>query len=156
MQALRVCQIPVPGWTPVVLLTIETPVRATEVEERAVAAAKRFFPDATGSIGADRHLRLQTRDPLPLRNRIWELRIIDTFRGQVLHGVTRDGRSAWFRLSKQAALEGKLSFPPTVHGLGDLAITVDVEDDDPWPDAEAFAWWLCPETKDGEIVGPTD
>ncbi|MEA3137205.1 MAG: hypothetical protein QOC71_1486, partial [Thermoplasmata archaeon] len=34
-------------------------------------------------------------------------------------------------------------------------VRVEVEPGDPWPDAEKLVWWVCPETKDGEIVGPT-
>ena len=76
-------------------------------------------------------------------------------RGQVLHGTpTGAARSTRFRLSKQAAYAGKVSFPPTPHQLGDIEVQVTLDADDPWPDIDGFAMWLCPETKDGEIVGP--
>ncbi len=139
----------------VVKVHLRTPLRPTEVDARVVAAALRFFPDGEVDI-IDGEVWLQSNDLTELRNRIWELRIIDTFRGQYLHGVSNDLASSKFRLSKQAASQGKLSFPPTPHGLGDLVIRVFVEDGDPWADAVELAWWLCPETKDGEIVGLTD
>lgn len=84
------------------------------------------------------------------RQRVWELRIIDTVRGSLLAGC--DGATLRFRLSKQAAAAGKVSLPPSRHGLGDLDIKWTVEEGDPWADAEALAWWVCPETADGEIV----
>ncbi len=138
-----------------VRLEVRTPLRPTEVEERVVSAVGRFFPDGEATI-VGQEVMLTSSDPHPLRERIWELRIIDTFRGQFLHGVARDHASARFSLSKQAASQGKISFPPTPHGLGDLKVRVVIEDGDPWEDAVEFAWWLCPETPDGEIVGPVD
>lgn len=135
-------------------VTVSTPVRPTEDPARVEEAARRFFPDLQGGLEAGR-FQGATQDLRALRRRIWELRIIDTARGQVLHG-TPDGkaRSTRFRLAKQAALAGKVSFPPTPHALGDIEVRIELEDGDPWPDIEALALWLCPETKDGEIVGP--
>lgn len=135
-------------------VTVSTPVKPTEDPARVEEAARRLFPDLEGTLATDRFTGV-TGDVRPLRRRVWELRIIDTVRGQVLHGTpTGKARSTRFRLSKQAALANKLSFPPTPHALGDLEVTVELQDGDPWPDIDAFALWLCPETKDGEIVGP--
>ena len=138
----------------VVRITVEAPLRPTEDEAKVREAAHRFFPD-----GAVLHLPgrivVESRDLRPLRTRVWELRIIDTFRSRFLAGAAADGASATFRLSKQASLAGKVSFPPTLHALGDIEVRVELEAGDPWRDVEALAWWLCPETKDGEIVGPT-
>ena len=135
-------------------VTVSTPVKPTEEPARVEEAARRLFPGLEGGFAAGR-FTATTNDVRPLRRRVWELRIIDTVRGQVLHGTpTGTARSTRFRLSKQAALANKLSFPPTPHALGDLEVTVELDDDDPWPDIEAFALWMCPATKDGEIVGP--
>lgn len=135
-------------------VTVTTPVRATEDPARVEEAARRLFPDLDGAVREGR-FQGATSSLATLRRRVWELRIIDTVRGQVLHGTpTGAARSTRFRLSKQAALAGKVSFPPTPHALGDLEVAVELEDGDPWPDIDAFALWLCPETKDGEIVGP--
>ena len=128
------------------------PVRPTEVAERVEAAVTRFFPgDVERSAGG---VRVTGHDLRPLRERVWELRIIDTFRGAVLRGA--DGARSRFHISKQAAAAGKVSLPPARHSLGDIEVVLEVENGDPWADAEALAWWLCPETAEGEIVGPTD
>lgn len=134
-------------------VTAATPLRPTEDPAKAEAALLRFFPGAEVSRAAD-GLKAATGSLDSFRTRVWELRIIDTVRGQLLRGLSEDGRTLSFRLSKQAAAAGKVSFPPTPHPLGDLDVKVEVEPGDPWADAEALAWWLCPETKDGEIVGP--
>ncbi len=135
-------------------VTVTTPVHPTEVPERVVAAATRFWPDGAVEQADDRvTVRVAGTDALDLlRHRVWELRIIDAFRG----GLRADDRVLRFRLSKQAALAGKAAAPPTPHVLGDLAVAVALEDGDPWPDAEHLRWWLCPETAEGEIVGPTE
>lgn len=132
-------------------VTVSTPVRPTEDSAKVEAALLRFFPDATVERATDA-LKATASDLTALRARVWELRIIDTVRGQLLHGA--EGPSIKVRLSKQAAAAGKVSFPPTPHPLGDLNLRIEVEPGDPWADGEALAWWLCPATKDGEIVAP--
>lgn len=136
------------------LITVTAPVRPTEDPERVASAALRFFPDGTVDRDGDT-LVVAATDLERLRKRIWELRIIDTFRSRVLSGLDADRRSFTVMLSKQAAFAGRVSFPAAPHALGDLRVTVAVAPDDAWDDAEALAWWLCPETRDGEIVGPT-
>lgn len=111
-----------------------------------------FFP---GDVAQDDHgLVLTGNDLAAFRARVWELQIIDTVRSALLAGV--EGDVLRFRLSKQAAVAGKVALPVSRHGLGDLDVKLEVEPGDRWPDAEALAWWLCPETRDGHIVGPTD
>lgn len=135
-------------------VTLSVPVRPTEDEGKVVAAVRRLFPGLELRPGPAGTLSGTGADLDAFRARVWELRIIDTVRGQLLHGLAADGRSLSFRLAKQAAAAGKVSFPPTPHPLGDVAVTLEVGEGDPWPDAEALAWWVCPETRDGEIVGP--
>lgn len=136
-----------------VLVTVATPLKPTEDPAQVKVAILRFFPDLDVDVNPDR-ISGTTRDLRPLRARVWELKIIDTFRGQFLHGTpTGAARSTRFRLSKQAAHAGKVSFPPTPHGLGDLELTVALEEGDAFADIDALAYWMCPETKDGEIVG---
>lgn len=135
-------------------VTVSTPVKATEDPTRVEQAARRLFPDLEAGVSGGRFVGT-TGDLRALRQRVWELRIIDTVRGQVLHGAPSDEATATrFRLSKQAALAGKVSFPPSAHALGDLDVQVTLEAGDPWPTVGALAAWLCPETRDGEIVGP--
>ena len=134
---------------------VATPLRPTEDEAKVRQAILAIWPDAEVEKEGDTVFGTSS-DLLPFRKRVWELRIIDAVRGKMLHGLAPDARSLAIRLSKQAALAGKVSFPPTPHALGDLEVTFTVEEGDPWPDAEKMAWWLAPETKDGEIVGPVE
>ena len=130
-------------------VTVTTPVRPTEDPAKVEAAATRFFPGEVAR--APDGVTVRGTSLEVLRSRVWELRIIDTVRGQLLRGA--EGGVLRFRLAKQAAAAGKVSFPPTPHPLGDLEAKAELEPGDPWPDAEALCWWLCPPTKDGEIVG---
>lgn len=139
----------------VVLVHVRTPLRPTEDEGKVTQAILALLPDAQLQPGADA-FQAVAHDIRSLRQRVWELRIIDAVRGKMLHGIQPDGQRLTIRLSKQAALARMVSFPPTPHALGDLEVTVQVEKGDPWPDAEKFVWWFAPETKDGEIVGPVE
>jgi len=138
----------------VVRVTVEAPVKPTEDEAKVRDAATRLFPHSA-VVHLPGKVVVEGRELQPFRGRVWELRIIDTVRAQLLRGMAADGRSLSFRISKQAAAAGKVSFPPTPHALGDLQVKMELEPGDLWPDAERLAWWICPETKDGEIVGPT-
>lgn len=111
-----------------------------------------LFPDASLDASATR-IEGVVAAVETFRRRIWELRIIDSARGQILHGLAPDGVSLRFRLSKQAALANQVAFPPRPHILGDLEVSVEAEANDTLT-PEQWAWWLCPETQDGEIVGP--
>ena len=135
-----------------VKLNVTVPVRPTEESLLVRQAVLKLFPDAELA-EADGRLAGPAGDAETLRTRIWELRIIDTARGQVLHGLAADGRSIRFRLAKQAALARQVAFPPRPHALGDIEVTVEAEPGDAQT-PEQWVWWLCPETKDGEIVGP--
>ena len=129
-------------------VTVAAPVKATEDADKVEAAATRFFPGEVAR-AAD-GVVVHAAGLEAFRLRVWELRIIDTVRGQLLRGA--EGPILRFRLAKQAAAAGKVSFPPTPHPLGDLDVKAELEPGDAWADAEALCWWLCPETKDGEIV----
>ncbi len=116
-------------------------------------AVGKFWPEADlqaeeGAIKGVAH-ELDT-----LRARVWELQIIDAFRGCILPGAHE--QTLRFRIGKQAALAGKVAVPPTIHVLGDITVAVSLEEGDPWPDAEHLAWWICPETAEGEIIGRKD
>ncbi len=133
-------------------MRITTTVKASEDSQRVREAILKLFPDAEIA-ATPGGLSGSCTDLHPLRQRIFELRIIDTFRGQFLHGMPPDMRSTRFRLAKQAALAGHISFSPRPHPLGDLDVTIELDAPDKWTDVEKLAYWLCPETRDGEIVG---
>ncbi len=128
---------------------VTAPLHATEVPERVEQAVAAFWPDLEIH-AADGRIEGTGNNVDAFRDRVWELRIIDTVRGQMLHRCK--GATTTFWLSKQAALHDRISFPPSPHALGEIDVTLTVEPGDPWGDAEALVWWLCPETADGEIV----
>ncbi len=127
---------------------VAAPLHPTEVPERVAQAVGAFWPGAP--VIGDDAVTLESDHLAAFRERIWELRIIDTARGQMLHRCDGATTNVW--LSKQAAMHNKINFPPGEHALGNVVVTITVEDDDPWADAEELVWWLCPETADGEIV----
>jgi predicted RNA binding protein with dsRBD fold (UPF0201 family) len=137
-----------------VQVRIVAPLRPTEDAQKVRQAVLNLFPDALIT-ETEKGFEATTSDLRPLRARVWQLRIIDTFRGQVLHGMDAAQTHSTFRISKQAALASHVSFPATPHVLGDLTLTITPDPEDPL-DIERLAWWLAPETKDGEIVGPKD
>lgn len=130
---------------------VVTQIHPSEVRERVEAALTAFLPDAS-LVEEGGELVATGADLSVLRHRIWELRIIDAVRG----AMHPHGPELLFVISKQAALGGKVSIPARPQALGELAWTILVEDGDRWADGEALMWWLCPETADGEIVGPID
>lgn len=132
-----------------VRVRIAAPVQTTEDTDRVRQACTAWWPDAEVD-AADGHVVAEAADLDSFRARVWELRIIDAVRGHLLRGA--DGATLRFRLDKQAAFAGRVSFPATPHPLGDLEVTVEVDDGDQWADGEALAWWVCPPTKDGHIV----
>lgn len=132
---------------------VTAPLRPTEDPDQVQAAVTAFFPEAATEV-EDAQISAEAFSVDALRRRVWEQRIIDTFRGALLAGV--DGAGVEVRINKQAAAQGRVSLPARPHPLGEVTIRMTVEDADPWDDAEALVWWLCPETRDGEIVGPTE
>jgi predicted RNA binding protein with dsRBD fold (UPF0201 family) len=137
-----------------VQVRIVAPIRPTEDPEKVRQAVRNLFPDAAFT-ETPHGLEASSSDLGHLRSRVWQLRIIDTFRGQFLHGMDAAKTHTTFRVSKQAALANQVSFPATPHVLGDLTLTVTPGPDDTL-DVERVAWWMAPETRDGEIVGPKD
>lgn len=135
---------------------IATTVKGTEDPQKVREAILKLFPDADMRDGDGGGLVATAMDLHPLRRRIFEQLIIDTFRGQFLHGMDETKRTTSFRLGKQAALAGHVSFAPRPHPLGDLDVTIALEENDKWTDMERLAFWLCPETRDGEIVGAVE
>lgn len=132
---------------------VSAAVRPTEDAALVEEAVLRFLPGAAVERHADRVMAVGS-ELRPLRSRVWELRIIDAFRARLLHGAAPDGKSVAFSLSKQGALAGKVSLPPRPHVLGDLEWRIELDASEIPATAEALAFWMCPETQDGEIVGP--
>jgi predicted RNA binding protein with dsRBD fold (UPF0201 family) len=115
--------------------------------ERVVSAIEKIFPGLIMDIRED---RIDAYDgPESLRNfhkLLREQRILDTARSVLLDG--RVGNTIQFRLSKQAAFMGKVSFPPDEESLGSLHIQI--------TGGERLVDWLAPMTENGIPVEEID
>jgi predicted RNA binding protein with dsRBD fold (UPF0201 family) len=128
-----------------VKVSIRAPIKATEVEERVQQAMTQFWPDAT----FDEPGQAYADNCDAFRAAIWDQQIIDSVRGQLLHTMRTE--VIRFKLDKQAALQGRISFADKSPALGAVDVQIDPE-----MDLEKFCWWLCPETEEGKIIGPTN
>jgi len=93
---------------------------ATEDPQKIVAAIKALFPEA----------RVEGKDPIradsPSVDRFGELlrqeRIRDAARAVMRKGIS--GNATHFKLNKQVATVGKVSFSQESHPLGDFEVTI--------------------------------
>lgn len=122
--------------------TITARVCPTEDEARVAKAITNLFPGAVLE-RESQGWRASTQDLRFFRRRIREMRILDATRGQLRLTAT----TGTLRITKAAALAGHVSLAPAPHVLGDLVVQIE---HDPM---DAVVSWLCPETRDGEIVG---
>jgi len=124
-------------------LSASVAVRPTESPEKVAGALKMLFPgiELAESVG-----QIEGRggaESLSTFHRLLrEQRILDTARSVMLRG--RVGDSIQFRLNKQAATVGKVSFPPEEEPLGSIHVQI--------RGPEMLIDWLAPETLDGKPV----
>lgn len=105
-------------------ITLTARCHPTEDREKIVSAILKLFPDA----------QAEGEDPIVARahstdtfvEQIGRQRIRDAARSVLRKGM-RDGRTS-FRLNKQVATVGKVSFAEEVHALGDIDVTIESED----------------------------
>ena len=105
-------------------VTIRTRCYPTEDREKVARAITNVFPDAD----------IQGEDPMVARSHSLETfcellkrqRIRDAARAVLRRGSRRG--SASFVLNKQVASVGKISFAEESHALGDIEVTVPIED----------------------------
>lgn len=134
-----------------VIKTIEVTVyslaKPTERLERVVSAIENVFPGLIMDIRFDRIEGYGgPQSLLTLHKLLREQRILDTARSVIERG--RVGNSFQFRLNKQAAFMGRLSFPPEEEALGSIHVSIS--------GPEALLDWLAPQTENGEPVGEID
>lgn len=122
---------------------INTPVNPSEDPEKVRMAVLRLFPDAVLEL-QDGSLVGETDDLDTFHSQIRRQRILDTTRSILRKGT--GGSSTTFRINKQVAYVGKVSFIEGEAVLG--PITVSVDDDD----IQSFIDWLAPETVEGEEI----
>jgi predicted RNA binding protein with dsRBD fold (UPF0201 family) len=96
----------------------------TEDRAKVVAAIVRFFPDAVAE-GEDRLIG-RSNSIETFAEQLARQKIRAAARKILLRGV--DGDTTTFRLNKQVATVGKVSFSEEAHPLGDILVTIRSED----------------------------
>lgn len=115
-------------------------VRPTERLEKVVSAFESIFPGLVMDIREDRIEAYDGPDSMKNFHKLLrEQEILDTARLVMMKGLVGD--TVQFRLSKQAALMGKVNFPPEEEPLGSLHVQI--------TGGERAIDWLAPQTEDG-------
>lgn len=106
-------------------VSVSVPVRPSEDPAKVRKALVNVFPsarphDLDGGLGAE----LDQLDDL--RTLVRKQKIMDAARRSLLHSLDASGRRARFRLNKQAAFKGRLSFAEDLENpLGDVEVEVE-------------------------------
>jgi len=115
--------------------------------EKVVLAIEKIFPGLIMDIRDDRIDAYDGPDALQAFHKLLrEQRILDTARSVMLAG--RVGDAVQFRLNKQAAFMGKVSFPPDEEPLGSLHVQI--------KGGKRIVDWLAPKTENGIPVEEID
>lgn len=125
-------------------VTVSCPVYPSEDPEKVRAALMRIFP--TGEFTLEKGTMSGEADLEQFSKLIRRQKILDAARSQMTKGRRRSSTRTVFRLNKQVATVGKVSFVDYKVALG--TIQVDVVDDD----IELLIDRVAPETVDGEEV----
>ncbi len=122
-------------------------VRPTERVELVVSAVEKLFSGLIMDIRGDRIEAYDGLDSLKSFHRLLrEQKILDTARSVMLNGLLGD--TIQFRLNKQAALMGKVSFPPEEEPLGSVHVQI--------MGGEKVIDWLAPKTENGVPIRELD
>ncbi|MFW5938975.1 MAG: RNA-binding domain-containing protein [Halolamina sp.] len=131
-------------------VTIEVPVKPTEVPDRVEDAVTNLFPDADFRREPDRFVA-EAHSLDAFSDVLHEQEILDTARREFFNGMDEDGFA--FSLKKQPAFEGVVNFAVgSVDELGDIDVRVDVRE----PDVESFIDHVAPPTEEGRPIDPDD
>lgn len=121
-------------------ISVHALVRPTERLEKVVSAFESIFPGLVMDIREDRIEAYDGPDSMKNFHKLLrEQEILDTARLVMMKGLVGD--TVQFRLSKQAALMGKVNFPPEEEPLGSLHVQI--------TGGERAIDWLAPQTEDG-------
>lgn len=107
-------------------IRIEAPIRPTEDPDRIEGAVKAIFPDARID-RSERWITATSKAIDTLIKKAGEERVLDAARGALWRGRL-DERSTRFEINKQAASMGRVNFNEVTHPLGDLIVTLEVDD----------------------------
>ena len=122
-------------------------VRPTERVDKVVLAIENIFPGLIMDIRSDKIEAYNGPDSLKkLHELLRKQEILDTARSVMLSGLSGD--SIEFRLNKQAAFMGFVSFPPEEEPLGSISVRI--------TGGERVIEWLAPYTENGIPVREID
>ncbi len=128
-------------------ITVHAIVRPTERVEKVASAVERIFPGLIMDIRADRVEAYDGPDSMMNFHKLLrEQQILDTARSVMTKGLV--GNAIQFRLNKQAALMGKVNFPPDEEPLGSLHVQI--------MGGERVIDWLAPRTENGVPIKEID
>lgn len=128
-------------------ITVHAMVRPTERVEKVASAVERIFPGLIMDIRADRVEAYDGPDSMMNFHKLLrEQKILDTARSVMTKGLV--GNAIQFRLNKQAALMGKVNFPPDEEPLGSLHVQI--------TGGERVIDWLAPRTENGIPIKEID
>jgi predicted RNA binding protein with dsRBD fold (UPF0201 family) len=128
-------------------ISVHASVRPTERVENVVSAIENIFPGLVMDIREDRIEAYDGPDSMiNFHKLLRDQKILDTARSVMTNG--RVGDAVQFRLNKQAAFMGKVSFPPEEEPLGSLHVQI--------TGSERVIDWLAPRTEGGVPVEEID
>lgn len=128
-------------------VSIYSLIRNTERVELVVSAIEKIFPGLTMDIREDRIEAYNGIESLiTFHMLLREQKILDTARSVMLDGLLGD--VVQFRLNKQAALMGKVNFPPDEEPLGSIHVQI--------TGGEKIIDWLAPKTASGIPIKELD
>jgi len=128
-------------------VTVNSSVQPTERMEKVVYAIENIFSGLIMDILDDRIEAYDGPDSLLTFHRLLrEQKILDTARSVMLTG--RVGNAVQFRLNKQAAFMGLVSFPPDEEPLGSIHVQITGD--------ERLVDWLAPQTENGVPIEEID
>jgi predicted RNA binding protein with dsRBD fold (UPF0201 family) len=128
-------------------ISVHASVRPTERVENVVSAIENIFPGLVMDIRGDRIEAYDGPDSMiNFHKMLRDQMILDTARSVMTNG--RVGDAVQFRLNKQAAFMGKVSFPPEEEPLGSLHVQI--------TGGERVIDWLAPRTEGGVPVEEID
>ena len=126
---------------------VSSPVRPTERVDRVVSAIENIFPGLVMDIRCDRIEAYGGPESLRVIHELLRgQKILDAARSEMMRGL--QGEATGFRLNKQAALMGIVSFPAEEEPLGSLHVRI--------TGGERVIDWLAPQTEQGIPVMETD
>ncbi|MBP1909533.1 RNA-binding domain-containing protein [Methanolobus bombayensis] len=127
-------------------------VNPTESKDKVFSALDQLFPEIDFDYqGTSEYTGVFTgeSDIYALKNVHFQIReeeIIDTSHTRLNVGLSEDGLSTSFIISKQVATVGRLNYPAQEEPLGSINITVTADNE---TEMQRFFDWLTPPTQDG-------